>query len=53
MFVGWNYRVAHDWEVVAIEIAYNLQERNKGSKITLRDNGTGAIRTVLANGTSG
>lgn len=53
VFVDGVYRVSHDVEKCGIEIAFTLHERCKGSKVTLRDNGDGSIRTVLANGTLG
>ncbi len=48
-YIDGAYRVSHDVEKTAIAIAFTAQERNKGSRIRLRENGTDNVRVVLAN----
>lgn len=42
VFVDGAYRVSLDMHAVAISIAHNLQQRNKGSLIEVQDNATAA-----------
>ena len=48
-----TYRVFHDVRRTAIEIAHNLQERNKGALIEIQDNATGGRSKLLPDGRLG
>lgn len=53
IFVDGTYRVFHDVRRTAIEIAHNLQERNKGALIEIQDNATGGRSKLLPDGRLG
>ena len=50
IFVNGAYRVSHDLQKVAFDIAHNLQARNKGSLIEIQDNATGDRAELLPDG---
>lgn len=53
IFVNGAVRVSHDLQKVAIDIANNLQARNKGSLIAIQDNATGNRAKLLPDGRLG